>query len=137
MMIERREAELAKDPNNLALKLSLERFKRKVAGKLYREEPRKHLVGHDDSENTQDKKSLYRVTYGKYTYFYIGHYDKQKYKEQMIKYRAGIIKSRPNGRRWCKLSKYFHRYRIVDDANGKYIRVVRSSSSGFGRRIYS
>lgn len=135
MMIEYREAQLTKDPNNSALKVSLEAFKRKVAGKLYRGEPRKYLFGYDNSENTPDKKSLYRVTYGKYTYFYIGHYDKQKYKKQMIKYRAGKIKSRPNGRRWCKLSRNFHRYRIVDDFDGKYIKFVRSSYPNFGRKI--
>jgi hypothetical protein len=62
MMIENREAELIKDPNNFALKASLESFKRKVVGKVFRGEPRKHLSGYNDSENILDKKSLYRVT---------------------------------------------------------------------------
>jgi hypothetical protein len=34
---------------------------------------------------------------------YIGHYDAEKYKKAMEKYRSGELKSRPNGRRWCKV----------------------------------
>ncbi len=36
MMIKVREVQLARDPNNLALKRSLERFKEKVVGMVYR-----------------------------------------------------------------------------------------------------
>jgi hypothetical protein len=135
MMIENREAELAKDPNNIALKASLETFKRKVVGKVFRGEPRKHLSGYNDSENIQDKKSLYRVTYGRYAYFYIGHYNKEKYKQEMIKYREGKIKSRPNGRKWCKLPKYFHQYYIANGHDGKYIRFVKSDYPLRGEKI--
>jgi len=34
----------------------------------------------------------------------IGHYDKEKYQEQMDKYKKDDIKTRPNGRRWCHLT---------------------------------
>ncbi|MPZ07040.1 MAG: hypothetical protein GEU26_11610 [Nitrososphaeraceae archaeon] len=39
------------------------------------------------------------------TYFhsYIGHYDREKYKKQKERYKAGTISYRPNGRRWCKM----------------------------------
>jgi hypothetical protein len=41
----------------------------------------------------------------KHVRFYVGHYDSEKYKEQMKKFKAGEIKSRPNGRRWCLLKR--------------------------------
>jgi hypothetical protein len=34
---------------------------------------------------------------------YIGHYDEEKYKKAMEKYRSGSLKSRPNGRLWHKV----------------------------------
>lgn len=34
---------------------------------------------------------------------YIGHYDEEKYKKAMKKYRSGKLKSRPNGRKWHKI----------------------------------
>lgn len=36
-----------------------------------------------------------------YTHYYVGHYDPNKYKEQMIRYKKGELKSKPNGRKWC------------------------------------
>jgi hypothetical protein len=38
-----------------------------------------------------------------YYHSYIGHYDREKYRKQMERYRAGKISYRPNGRKWCKL----------------------------------
>lgn len=124
MMIEAREVQLAKDPNNLALRMSLERFKEKVVGSVYRGGSKKHLAVQDNNENIPDRKTLYKVTYHKYQYFYVGHYDKEKYEEQMARFRAGKIKSRSNGRKWCKLPTYLHRYRIIQGYDGKYIRFV-------------
>lgn len=132
-MKEGREARLAKDPNNPALLASLELSRSRVVGNKFRGRSKKHLivVGQDedgDNEgNEDDKKTLYKVTYGKYAPFYIGHYDKEKYKEQMDKYRQGMIKSRPNGRRWCKLPACFYKYRIVDSPDGKYMKFVKLS----------
>ena len=44
-----------------------------------------------------------RRTYGPYWHLYIGHYDAEKYKKAMEKYKRGRLKSYPNGRRWCKI----------------------------------
>jgi hypothetical protein len=55
MMIEYREAQLAKDPNRHS-KYLLKSSREMLQEKLYRGEPRKHLFGYDDSENTPDKK---------------------------------------------------------------------------------
>jgi hypothetical protein len=43
------------------------------------------------------------VTYRPSVHPYIGHYDEEKYKKAMEKYKNGRLKSRPNGRRWCKV----------------------------------
>src|SRR5215211_4147924 len=43
------------------------------------------------------------VTYRPSVHPYIGHYDEEKYKKAMEKYRSGRLKSRPTGRRWCKI----------------------------------
>lgn len=43
------------------------------------------------------------VTYTPIWHLYIGHYDAKKYKKAMEKYKSGRLKSRPNGRRWCKV----------------------------------
>jgi hypothetical protein len=50
-------------------------------------------------------KSVHRwyVTYRPVVHPYIGHYDSEKYKKAMEKYRTGGLKARPNGRRWCKV----------------------------------
>jgi hypothetical protein len=133
-MIKYREEQLKKDPNNLALRASLESFKSRVVGNKFRGKSTKLLIRQDNETETLDKRSLYKATYGKYK---VGHYDKEKYKEQMNRYRRGIIKSRPNGRRWCKLSRYFNQYRIVDDPSGKYIEFKRSSYPRPAKKIYS
>jgi hypothetical protein len=36
-------------------------------------------------------------------HLYIGHYDAEKYKKAMEKYKIGVLKSRPNGRLWHKV----------------------------------
>lgn len=127
--IEDYEARLAKDPENLVLRVALESLRSRVTGNKYRGRSKKHLIDKEidnkpSSQDIADKKSLYKVNYGKYAPFYIGHYDKEKYKEQMDRYRQGIIKSRPNGRRWCKLPTCFYKYRIVDSPNEKYMKFV-------------
>jgi hypothetical protein len=45
----------------------------------------------------------WRVTYGPFWHFYIGHYDPEKYKKAMDDYKKGKLKSRPNGRQWHKV----------------------------------
>jgi hypothetical protein len=41
--------------------------------------------------------------YARYWHLYIGHYDAKEYKKAMEHYKMGLLKSRPNGRRWCKV----------------------------------
>ncbi len=43
------------------------------------------------------------VTYRRSVHPYIGHYDAEKYKKAIEKYKSGRLKSRPTGRRWCKV----------------------------------
>ena len=43
------------------------------------------------------------VTYRASVHPYIGHYDAEKYKKAMEKYKNGRLKARPNGRKWCKV----------------------------------
>lgn len=58
----------------------------------------------DEGSNTRIRKRVIEVLRPrKMTYYYIGHYDSNKYKEQMQKYKDGKIKSKPNGRRWCSV----------------------------------
>jgi hypothetical protein len=49
------------------------------------------------------------VTYRPSIHPYIGHYDAEKYKKAIEKYKSGRLKSRPNGRQWHKV-----RYNRVD-----------------------
>ena len=77
----------------------------KVRGNRFRGEPKKHLVGSEHQIQNATEKSWYRVSYGKYYQYYIGHYDPDKYRDQMNDYKAGKRKSRPNGRIECKLRK--------------------------------
>jgi hypothetical protein len=43
------------------------------------------------------------VTYRPSVHPYVGHYNSEKYKKAMEKYKSGKLKSRPNGRKWCKV----------------------------------
>ena len=43
------------------------------------------------------------VTYRPFWHPYIGHNDAEKYKKAKDAYKKGKLKSRPNGRRWCKV----------------------------------
>jgi len=138
ILLEEAEEKLSKDPLSEWYKKRVTYLKKSVRGSVYRGRSRKHLSQYNEvEEDIIDKKSLKRVTYEKYLCFYVGHYDKEKYKKQMIKYREGRIKSRPNGRRWCKLSRYCYQYRIIDHPSGKYIKFKRSSYPRPARKIYS
>jgi hypothetical protein len=75
----------------------------KVRGSKYRGPPTKDIVNFPPIEEELDRESLYRVTYGRYTNFYVGHYSSEKYYQQMQDYKMNKRKSRPNGRRWCSL----------------------------------
>lgn len=91
------------NPNDEKAKATYLVWGRKARGYRYRGE---HLTGLTGSLNVPqdfDKRSCYRVTYGKYLQYYVAHYDPKKYRKQMEDYKAGRRKSRPNGRRECKL----------------------------------
>jgi hypothetical protein len=79
------------------------RDKSTLRGSRYRGELLKSVYSAVEQENEQEqhKESLKRVTYRKRIHTYVGHYDEAKYKVQMIKFRQGLLKSKPNGRKWC------------------------------------
>ena len=59
-----------------------------------------------EKTNTQriPKTIIQRLRRRKIIRYYVGHYDREKYREQMSRYKQGEIKTRPNGRTWCMLS---------------------------------
>ena len=83
-----------------------------IRGKRYRGKVTKHLIkGSDSNKNDDfDKEECYRVHTRKYYYFYVGHYDKKLYQEQKKEYESNKRKSKPTGRRWCKLPKEYAEY---------------------------
>jgi hypothetical protein len=91
------------NPDDEKVKATYLVWSQKIRGNRYRGE---HLTGLTGSLNVQqdfDKRSCYRVTYEKYLQYYVAHYDPKRYQKQMKDYKAGIRKSRPNGRQECKL----------------------------------
>jgi hypothetical protein len=66
---------------------------------------KKEIINPIADEGKELTKSVDRwyVTYRPVVHPYIGHYDEDKYKKAMEKYKNGRLKSRPNGRRWCKV----------------------------------
>jgi hypothetical protein len=80
-----------------------------IRGKRYRGKSTKHLIKANDSNKKDDfdKKECYRTHTDKYYYFYVGHYDKDLYQKQKKNYEFKIRKSKPTGRRWCKLPKEY------------------------------
>jgi hypothetical protein len=59
------------------------------------------LVGKGHGPTIWVKRNLRR--YAPVWHLYVGHYDAEKYKKGMDDYKMGKLKSRPNGRRWCKV----------------------------------
>jgi hypothetical protein len=99
MEVEQKRKELAKDPHNKEIQSWLGQFGSGVGGTQYWGviRPKPSLADRKDG-------NFYRVITGKYYCYYFGHYDAEKYRQQMIEYRNGRTKSRPNGRKWCKVS---------------------------------
>ena len=64
---------------------------------------RKRISGNRYAEGRKEEDA-YKVRYKNY-YYYVGHYDAAKYRTQMRDYKSGKRKSRPNGRKECKLPK--------------------------------
>jgi hypothetical protein len=59
------------------------------------------LVGKGHGPTILVKRYLRR--YAPVWHLYVGHYDAEKYKKTMEKYKMGKLKSRPNGRLWHKV----------------------------------
>jgi hypothetical protein len=111
--LEEEEEKLAKDRNDKSARAYVKYFRKWVRGNRYRGDREHEVI---------DKQSVYRVSSDKYYHYYIGHYDPDKYREQMIKYRNGERKSRSNGRRWCKLRLSSYRTEYHEGKN--YIRII-------------
>jgi hypothetical protein len=96
MRLEEEQEKLAKNPKNKDAEKYVNYFRHRVKGSKYR--------GDESVNNNKDSAATiyYRVSSERYYHYYIGHYDPAKYRQQMVKYKNGQRKSRPNGRRWCK-----------------------------------
>jgi hypothetical protein len=55
----------------------------------------------DETKELFDREACFRVFTRKYIKYYVGHYDKERYEEQMKQFKEKKRKSKPNGRRWC------------------------------------
>ena len=97
MRLEEEIAKLEKNPNDTTQRKYVEYFRTLVTGSRYRGEEANKLF---------DRTACYRVFTRKYFKYYVGHYDKERYKEHMKQFQEKKIKSKPNGRRWCGPIKY-------------------------------
>jgi hypothetical protein len=88
---------LEQNPADISKKKNVEFWRSQVKGNRYRLDETKELF---------DREACYRVYTQKYTKYYVGHYDKEKYEEQMKQFNKNKRKSKPNGRRWCGPIKY-------------------------------
>ena len=97
--------ELYAPPHNAGNRSRFKRWQSTVRGNVYRDTSDRYILtqASEYEQEIPEEKSWYRVRYGRYWQFYIAHYDPGKYKEQMTDYKEGKRKSRPNGRRECKL----------------------------------
>ena len=104
-MLEYYQEQVKKNPNNTLLQFRLKIFQEKVKKGIKYRGPIKKFLIKTEEENTNNKKDWYRVTYNRYFYYYICHYDKETYNKNMERYRKGELKSRPNGRKCHKLKE--------------------------------
>jgi hypothetical protein len=90
---------LAQDPQNKYLVTRVESLQERITGTKYNKSIKRENL---------DKRIHYRVRSVKYFHYYVGHYDPEVYKKQMVDYRNHKRQSRPNGRKWFKvpLSSY-------------------------------
>ena len=114
-----------KYPDNILLQTRLKRLEKKVKGNKYLGEKKKFLINPEE-EHIDDNKDWYRVTYKRYFYYYICHYDKQLYAKNMERYRNGELKSRPNGRISHKLRE--NDYEDTYDKYGNKKIIVRKGT---------
>lgn len=86
------------DPYYQGFKSSIRHIRKTFKGSRYRGDEKKELF---------DREACYHKLY-RYKYRYIGHYDPEKYRQQMQDFKSGKRKSRPNGRKWCGPFKLEH-----------------------------
>lgn len=97
-----------------------------IRGKRYRGKSTKHLI--QETEDNFDKEECYRVHTDRYYYFYIGHYDKDLYQKQKEDYELKKRKSKPTGRKWCKLKLpnddriYYNTKKVVSEKRLEYLK---------------
>lgn len=91
-MLEEALAKLEENPEDISLKKQIEYLRTQVKGYRYRLNVPKKLF---------DRDACYKVFTRKYIKYYVGHYSKEKYEEQMKQFNEKKRKSKPNGRRWC------------------------------------
>ncbi len=117
-------------PDDILKQERLKKIEKNVKGNKYVGEKKKFLIQTDESESL-DKKDYYRVTYKRYYYYYICHYDKEQYKKNMERYKKGELKSRPNGRISHKLRE--SDYNETFDENGnEVIEIGKGIRNKFG-----
>ena len=61
------------------------------------------LAANGQREPTTTKRKRNLLRYAPTWHLYIGHYDSEKYRRAMERYKNGRLKSRPNGRIWHKV----------------------------------
>jgi hypothetical protein len=100
-MLKEEERKLANDPENKHQQEYVNYWRQIVRGHKYR------------GKEGKKPGETYKVSSRTHWHYYIGHYDHEKYKQQMVNYREGKRKSRPNGRKWCYLptTSYHREYR--------------------------
>ena len=74
----------------------------------YVDKMRERISGSKYSLSKKDRDAYVVRSVKRHYYHYIGHYDSAIYQKQMISYKSGKRKTRPNGRTWCKLPKRIH-----------------------------
>lgn len=71
-----------------------------------------HTISTDEPFSA--KKIIFKVLGYRTPRYYFAHYDPEIYKEQMKKYKAGKIRSRPNGRKSCLIKTAYPRLGPID-----------------------
>jgi len=118
---------LQEDPSDSHAQHMVSIRKPYIRGKKYRGKPKYLIKKYDsDKDNDFDKEECYRVHTRKYYYFYVGHYDKVLYQKQKKDYELKKRKSKPYGRKWCKLpiedEIYYNTKEIVSEKRLEYLK---------------
>jgi len=115
-LLERAKEKLTKEPANKQLRTWIRKLRKRVKGVRYRGDSIEGIAINDiwtAKERRGQKEGNYKVISSKFDYEYFGHYDPKKYREQMEKYKQGLRKSRPNGRKWCKIPYSYSRKKFA------------------------